>query len=600
MSPLARLPIHHPPLFNPPSSIIPTSPLTMSSDQLCPNVRSALKRIEEVGIDSLLDASIMPRIVPNGRSTKRKAHLDEPDTTPLPPPSWPAPIILGLDNLIKHCSNPATIKAAIRQRVSLRQSDERIRRGIRIIREVTKLDIKFALNEIMADTKALATTTSTTSVCATTTYMTAYASSAPVTSENSALAASAPAVTSPASPPARVIAKAAPATKHELTSNSMLPAQVHEKQQSTFKTSHSAKPQPLSRPRSLLNSRWAPESQRLQVLAGPANRLTSEFQESASPDQHHQALVGPVDRLTPSLQASASPDLHIQVLARPVDCLGPNLQESVTPKQDLQAPVGPPAQLASDLQESTSLGQPLQALLGNPGDLGSGFQESASPDQHLQALVGPLAPMALKPKKATSSVQALVRLFEQLSLDSDFDNSGSKDQPLPALHGPHGRLSLEPQDPASVPVVELPTPQFRPTKKPVIQFGDVPPPRNGQSCLDDNEHASSLSIVKPRAHLSDEPTGNVEDYQLLLILQSYIDRLEIIKLLHRPDDILNESHQSALSSYLIAAVKLTDSTAELNTAATDALFTNYRDLLNFNRTWLAHWRLMIEESLRKL
>ncbi|KAL1390478.1 hypothetical protein HDK64DRAFT_251158 [Phyllosticta capitalensis] len=86
---------------------------------------------------------------------------------------------------------------------------------------------------------------------------------------------------------------------------------------------------------------------------------------------------------------------------------------------------------------------------------------------------------------------------------------------------------------------------------------------------------------------------------LLVLLKSYISRLEDIQKVIRPTQY-KESEQATFASHMIAASKLGYSTHDLNITSSSAFLDTYVMLLDDDRTQLLHLRAVIEMNVRKL
>ncbi|KAK7530234.1 uncharacterized protein J3D65DRAFT_672014 [Phyllosticta citribraziliensis] len=113
----------------------------------------ALTRLRAIGIANLLDASIAPRASPNGLIHARKVRIDEPDTRVLELHEWPPNLLFDVDRLAQACERPARVKEVLLRCVRERQTQPsgRLRRKIRLNREVHAADIQMAMAEVRGE-----------------------------------------------------------------------------------------------------------------------------------------------------------------------------------------------------------------------------------------------------------------------------------------------------------------------------------------------------------------------------------------------------------------------------------------------------------------
>ncbi|KAK8194656.1 hypothetical protein IWZ00DRAFT_486815 [Phyllosticta capitalensis] len=345
-------------------------------------------------------------------------------------------------------------------------------------------------------------------------------------------------------------------------------------------------PKTLAGRQSLLSSRWAPKNQPAGALSGPRGHSLSV--------PKHQSSDSPITRTLPNLQQSNVLDRPKTALSVPAGLIRPVTRQSTFSDK-------PIARLLPDHKQSTSMDPPLQGHTAPVNRLSPELEKPISSEKPA-ALISPDPPkeaLALpghgspEPEQSNPSKQSLqVPSVPRVSIPVPTQPAPSK-QPVNALTGLFGRLSLDHKNSHQV---QLPSPSFRPMDRIGIQFGDVPTLREAHYNVQPPLGASNAD---PRALLSEASAINDGEYKLLEILKSYIDRLELIELGIGPKNS-GETRESAVLSYMMASVKLNDSTADLDASSMEALHANYKELVGFNRIFLARWRLAVEDSLRRL
>ncbi|KAK8159254.1 hypothetical protein IWX90DRAFT_515850, partial [Phyllosticta citrichinensis] len=110
----------------------------------------ALEKLKHVGVDAILDASVQPRQVPQGRSKANKIRVNEPDAPMLPLETYSAAFLIMLGKLMRHAPSLEQAKTVLLEHVQRRRNDASLSDRVRFVREVLIGDLENAVEEMKA------------------------------------------------------------------------------------------------------------------------------------------------------------------------------------------------------------------------------------------------------------------------------------------------------------------------------------------------------------------------------------------------------------------------------------------------------------------
>ncbi|KAK7530207.1 uncharacterized protein J3D65DRAFT_671990 [Phyllosticta citribraziliensis] len=110
----------------------------------------ALEKLQHIGVDSILDASVQPRQVPQGRNKANKIRVDEPDAPILPLETYSAAFLILLGKLMRHAPSLEQAKTVLLKHVERRRDDASLSDRVRFVREVLIGDLENAVEEMKA------------------------------------------------------------------------------------------------------------------------------------------------------------------------------------------------------------------------------------------------------------------------------------------------------------------------------------------------------------------------------------------------------------------------------------------------------------------